>query len=998
MSESIIDSRIDPHVEQHMNPPDRRRALAAALVCFLAASGPGHDAVAAIPGGLLFHASFDGETTRADIAGGSADCSLDVNLNFRSAQGVVDGALLQEPGERCSYAVPGNLDTSRGSFSVWVKPLSWDGSSRKFRHFLTVTGVPAHVMLLYLYPIGDEAVVNYIRVNAKTPEDATWRAGAPVDLLKRNEWTHLVSTWDDARVRLYANGKRVGEGLVSSPLPKAETGVFTVCPVEFWPHAQWSDPEERTVCDEVRVFDHSLSDDEVLDLYAAEIPGGLPDLVPAIKVELEPDYFARTITVRSRMAHFDDAWTARLDEAVTSISVADPRGRSLKVHPGPDGSAVAHVPEWLDGAYVGTVRLLADRDQETLLAGEERLLKPPTPWLPGKTEWRAERVLEPWTPLVLQGGAVKYWNGAVTVPGAFPKQITSNGGDVLAAPIRLVGESAAEWGERRVVEEADHRVAAAGSGVLGTLRVEYEVLMEFDGLIRTDLTLRPPAEGADLDSLAIEIPVRSDVAVWYRNPTCAEWSGEARGEPRFLPYGWLGSEERGLSWFTESDANWRVGPDEPYTTLRPEGTEGVVARLHLISEPTHIDREIVYTIGFEATPVRPPDPHLYARRWAGGPYVNGVTQFVYGWSKQISSLNGRLLAHDPAHQRAFVDKWRAKGMETLSYTCTQCTANLSPEYCFFGREWNQPYGSAFSGYKRVPDDAPYSMVAVCPRSSFADFLAWCVTENLRNDWGGGIYTDIDGAKPCDNRRHGCGFTDAFGRSGRTWPIYAHRALSRRIYEACHEAGKLYFSHAHSDWYAPFNAFNNGWAPGEQYSHAVSKNPYFYMEELPDRVWRSEFYTPTTGVPTYLLPQIGRLGDRNVKELRGPAESCYAAAMLYGAPLWASLNKEVVQEVWAAQIEFGMENAVFLPFWRQQDVNSSNTHVRVSLWKKPERWLAVAANFTATDQRAQLRLGQAGPGATFSAAWLADSLVVREGVATVTVPARGGMLLTVDGVD
>jgi len=968
------------------------RGLAASLLlCLTAPAGP------KVPKGLLFHASFDHLTTKADFAAGDPECTLDANLDFRSAEGVIGAGLLQEPGERCTYRLPGNLDTSRGSYSIWVKPLSWDGHDKKFRHFLTVTGVPKYVMLLYLYPIGDEAVVNYIRLNAKTPEDATWRAGAPVDFLKRNEWTHMVSTWNGSEVRLYANGKRVGEGLVAAPLPKADTGVFTVCAIEFWKHAQWSDPQEKTICDEVRVFDHALSDDEVLDLYAAELPGGLPSLKPGLRLEMRPDYFAKTITVTLRAAHLDEEWRARVDAgALASLRITAPDGKLLLAKTGaPLGDAlVANVPEWVDGDYAARADLTADGET---LAAERVLTKPRTPWLPRQTDWRADRVLEPWGPLGRRGTSVTYWNGQVRLPGALAEQITSRGGDVLAGAVKLVAARPATWGQPSVVEDAPHRVAVRGAGALGRIAVSYETLMEFDGLIRTDLVLSPPDGGEELQSLAIEIPVRKDVAVWYRNPTCTDWSGEDRDEERFLPYGWLGNEDRGLSWFMESDANWRVGQGQPYMTLRPEG-DAVVVRLLLISEPTLVDRELRYTIGLEATPVRPLDPDLYNCRWAGGPYVRGVNTFVYGWGKQISHLNGRLLAHDPKHQRAFVDRWRAKGMETRSYTCTQCTANASPEYLFFREEWNQPYGAAFSGYKRVPDDAPYSMTPVCPRSSFADFLVWCVRENLRNDWGGGVYTDIDGAKPCDNARHGCGFTDAFGRSGRTWPLYAHRGVSRRIYGACRDAGKTYASHAHSRWFSVFNAFNDGWAPGEQFSSVVMKNPYFYMDEMSDRVWRSEFCSWTSGVSTFLLPQIGRLGDKSTREQRGPSESCFAAAMAYGVPLWASLNKSVIEEVWQAQIEFGMKNVRFVPFWKQRDLSCSNPELRVSLWKKPGRWLVIVANFTAADQTAELRTAPSNDKATFSPAWLADGLEAAPGKATLTIPAKRGALIAVAGVD
>ena len=432
-------------------------------------------------------------------------------------------------------------------------------------------------------------------------------------------------------------------------------------------------------------------------------------------------------------------------------------------------------------------------------------------------------------------------------------------------------------------------------------------------------------------------------------------------------------------------------------TLRREG-DAVVVRLHLISEPVKVTKPLTYTIGFEATPVRPLPARLYDWYFASGPQFKGSNVFVYGWSKQISYLNGRLIAHDPAGQRRLVDKWRAAGRESLSYSCAQCTANISPEYLFFVQEWNQPYGGTFSGYKRVPDDAPYSMVSVCPRSSFADFLVWCVKENIRNDWSGGIYTDIDGAIPCDNAAHGCGFTDAFGQTGRIWPLYAHRALSRRIYEACHDAGKFYFSHCHSYWYSVFNVFNDGWCPGEQYSSGVVGKPNFYMDEIPGRTWRTEFYSPTTGVASFLLPQLSRLAGADVLKDRGPSESLIVAAMTYGAPLWAgSINHQVVEEVWAAQQAFGITGTEFVPFWKQKEFVCSDPQIRIGFWKKPGARLLVVSNFTNEPRTVELRLASARPSAQFKAAWKSEGFSTSAGVARLTLPAKRGSLLVLDNI-
>ncbi len=968
------------------------------LVCWLCVSGI---AAFALPSGQTFYVSFDKLITTAEVAAGDPRSTFATNLELRSTEGIRGAGLLQLKGERCTYTIAGNLDTSQGTYSVWVKPLNWDGHSGKFRHFLAVNadqkdwngmGPTSYAMLLYLYCVGDEAVLNYIRTNADTPTDATSRAGAPVDILKKGEWTHLVSTWDARQLRVYADGKEVGEGLTSGVLPKVTAGTFTVCPVEYWGGSQWSDPEERTVCDEVRIFDHALTADEVLDLYALDVPGGLADLKPALTVALKPDYFGRRLETGLKPAHLDAAWQQRLPQATVRLTVVDPAGTVIHEQTGPlaDQPVSITVTAWLDGDYRATATLTAAGET---LAGETRITKPPTPWLPKATDWRADRVLAPWTPLRLRDNTVTFWNGEVSLPGALPAQIAVAGQGLLAGPVRLVANTVATWDAPKAVESEPFRVAVTGSGKLATLTATYQTLMEFDGLVRSDITLTPPAAGFELPALSLEIPLRAEIATFYRNPFCQQFDGKSLDEKEFIPYAWLGNEQRGLSWFMESSANWRQGKDQPAMTIRRE-REAVIVRLRLISEPTRITAPITYTFGFEPTPVRPPNPGLYDLRFASGPQFKGSNYFVYGWATQISALNATLIAREPEVERRLVDGWRAAGKHNLDYSCVQCTANLSPEYLFFGEEWNQPYGGSFSGYKRVPDNAPYSMVAVCPNSSFPEYLLWCVRQNLENDWSDGIYTDIDGAIACDNRLHGCGFTDAFGRSGRSWPLYAHRGVSRRLYTLCQNHGKLYFSHAHSYWYSLFNAFNDGWCPGEQYSSAVVGKPHFYMTDIPDRTWRTEFYAPTTGAPAFLLPELDRLQSDALKD-RGASESLLVAAMCYGVPLWAgSCRQDVVEEVWAVQIAFGMKGATFVPYWQQQEFSASDPEVRVSYWSQPGKRLVVLANFADKDRPVTLT---AKAGALLKGAWKTEGMRVDGTTATATVPAYNRLLLTVEGL-
>jgi hypothetical protein len=945
------------------------------------------------PSGVLLRVSFDQQTATADFAAGDTRMqSSAATGNLQFLPGVRGQGLLLQPGQRCEYALAQNLDTSQGTFSCWVKPLNWDGHGKKFRHTLVVTAGPQYTMLVYLYPIGDEAVLNYIHIGSGPASEATWTAGAPVDLFQREQWTHIVSTWDAQAVRLFANGRRVGEGLVAAPLPKLDTGTISICPIDFWQNKEWGDPAEQTVVDEVRIADRAMTDDEVLDLYAAEAPDGAARPAPELILELSPQYQQPVIAVVARAAHLDASSAARIGaESTLTLKVRDPNGVERFTYAGPlgQGRFTIELPEWCDGDYVAEGQLSAAGIE---LRGRATLANPPTPWLPAQKDWRATRVLSPWTPLARRDLAIGFWNGEVKLEGALPEQIVASGAPLLAGNVCLVADARAVWDAPRVTEDEPHRVTFAGAGTLGPFALTYTTLMEFDGLVRTDFTLTPPAAGAELPSLDLEIPLRADVATYYRNPVCRPWDGKALDELEFVPYAWLGNEERGLSWFMESAANWRRADGAPAMTLRREG-DAVIVRMKLISQAVRVDRPLSYTIGFEPTPVRPLSPQLYHWRFGTGAPMRGSNLFVYGWGPQISYLNGRLIARDPDDQHRLIDNWRSRGEETLSYTCAQCTANISPEYRFFGSEWNQPYGGSFSGYKRVPDNAPYSMVPVCPASSFADFLAWCVNENIRHDWSGGIYTDIDGAIPCDNASHGCGYTDAFGQTGRSWPLYAHRGLSRRIYEACHDAHKLFFAHQHSHWYSLFNAFNDGWCPGEQYSTAVTHKPSFYMDEIPDAVWRSEFYSGTTGVATFLLPEMGRLAGDDVLQDRGPSELCMAAALIYGAPVWAGgINPRVVEEVWDAQQAFDMTGAQFIPFWKQASIRCSDPQLRVSLWQKPGAWLVVVANFTDRERTADFLPAAPGLAMQYRAAWMAEKLETAADGFKLTVPPKRGALV------
>lgn len=89
--------------------------------------------------GLIFHAPFDNFKVDAAVAGGDPKCSFKESIELRNFPGVKGGALALNDEERCEYDVKGNFNPLRGTLSIWVKPVNWDGKDGLFHHFVCVT-------------------------------------------------------------------------------------------------------------------------------------------------------------------------------------------------------------------------------------------------------------------------------------------------------------------------------------------------------------------------------------------------------------------------------------------------------------------------------------------------------------------------------------------------------------------------------------------------------------------------------------------------------------------------------------------------------------------------------------------------------------------------------------------------------------------------------------------------------------------------------------------
>ncbi len=302
----------------------------------------------------------------------------------------------------------------------------------------------------------------------------------------------------------------------------------------------------------------------------------------------------------------------------------------------PDGEAllrhdIAPVPEGLKAEHTFDLKQLgaghyelwamAREDGKELYRTKEDFERPGRPaWL-GSQAGVSDRVLPPWTPVQVKPGQAEVWNRSYSFgPGGFLQQVTTQQAEILAGPVLLrakVGGKEVVWkGEPpRPGESTPAKGRLAGEAEGGGLRVKGQLTVEYDGLVRHDFEIT----GSALDSLLLEIPFKAEHAKYlYHFPGRWRSAYNAGAVPEegwahaFKPYVWLGDEERGMCWFSESDRNWF--PQDPQKALEvvPEGKR-VVLRLNIIGQPQKLEQPLKYTFGYEATPVKPMFPENRGR-------------------------------------------------------------------------------------------------------------------------------------------------------------------------------------------------------------------------------------------------------------------------------------------------------------------------------------------------------------------------------------------------
>ncbi len=415
-------------------------------------------------------------------------------------------------------------------------------------------------------------------------------------------------------------------------------------------------------------------------------------------------------------------------------------------------------------------------------------------------EWEESQVgyadspIRPWTPLEADGNRVDVWGrtyrlNALGLPQSivgFQPEPTRGPArrEMLSGPVRLRVVSDGRQldfvrKELTALEASSTEALYAASARAGHLLYTMTGRMEYDGFYKIDLVLRP-TRPTPLESVVVEVPLPGDMcrllhsvgemmrsnntAIALRATGGVLWDSKTAARNgivsgNFLPWLWVGDEDRGIGWMAENPASWVLDHEKPVLEVVRRGTE-VFMRIHLLNRPAVCLRPIQASFSLQATPVRPRPPggswrdHTNVRvdYWGNSRGRGG------GWGTEIARNPDAAMAHA---ERVVGDD---RTMRFFAYQCPKLGDQSRQEYKDFKGEW-----------MILPDYGNKTTV-----KSYADYALWCYDWWHRTCRVTGMYFDNTFPIASRNMLNGLAWRDAGGRVQAGYRCFSQREFFKRV--------------------------------------------------------------------------------------------------------------------------------------------------------------------------------------------------------------------------
>ncbi len=650
-----------------------------------------------------------------------------------------------------------------------------------------------------------------------------------------------------------------------------------------------------------------------------------------------------------------------------------------------------------------------------------------------------DRVLPPYEPIHEQGeGVFALTTSQFDFGGSvFPQSITVLGEPILAGRMLFEMEMAdgqsVTGTDGEISFTADEQRAVARQTIRGEgWTLDLTGSLEYDALLIIDAELQADGE-VGITSGALSIPLTAEVAKYIRYnrdfPDGSHCFGEGpipvrgevvevrhtvgrarlkndwrpnvltedygtvwewrRGVPRYF---WIGDEEKGLGWITESDQGWSVGVDDVSWSLT-RTAQGLVARMNFITEPKTVDGSWRVRFMVQAMPPKPVRADWFKLRfnrlwnWAPGdermierieamrrgegpefeeqppPYVcyaqasDGERDIRPPWRPQ---------EHRPYRDLGFLwwDVWSVgcgspqvgrpemmrRYLAAGSYVGHMAMPYLAPTHLSIHDLNGFYYAAKTDAWAKIPPSGGTSLyVKICPNSFASEYQAYEVGR-LIDEYGiEGVYFDNTHPSACSNLAHGCGWVDDEGATHPTTPFLGMRRLFMMVREQFVKRGRTPFIMKHAGAFPAEISFVDAQLDGE------GTYGYDHTQMFTTAEFRARFIGPNQfGVIEVYLPQFSIGTDTSevsgAQQIIQGTPRLLALALVHGTPIYCgAIHGVTMFKAWAVLDELQGPTVEFIPYWDWPLNETLNERgIYVTAYRRPDNSVLAVSNLSADD--------------------------------------------------
>ena len=635
--------------------------------------------------------------------------------------------------------------------------------------------------------------------------------------------------------------------------------------------------------------------------------------------------------------------------------------------------------------------------------------------------------------------------------GPLPVAITSQGVALWAAPPRYEldlgsGPAAVLWSAPSPVEQRADVVRFTSSGRSGPLEIRAETRIEYDGMIRVDLTLRAE-QSARVQRYAYELTFPAAIArsfnhhvpydyeklnVDKRNLIAAAGAfPETSRRFAFVPTMFVGNRSVGVEWWSETDAFWSGSGQGPLELGHRDGTahlrvEPIAAPISLAAGETWSDAFALFP-----APLRPPPPHWreyrFTTAWrqkqkqkqkAETPHVRRA------WIAFPNFFEARWHGLPESSRNPKQEQLRAELRRNhtlyIPYGVLTATPVMNPYVMERSSQWSAsgklntgaPKGlrSFLEARGQWKPGQPYAYAACMGRNDYLDWMLEQYLRAFREESLDGLYFDHAAiSRMCTND------PVLKGREGKqVWEYFNVRNFYKRLYEGMkarnpdalltiHTHGQPRALAAWADFTFIGEAWNvlfrgeDSWLGGRDRS---SYDPDYFR--LPEEYLEAQLL-PRMGGITAVLPEVKHAVDReNPAKGQRYQRAFFARILPFDVPYWHTHSEAtVLKSVSTAFDRFGpLDDAQVFAWWERRGVVPSSKDIVATSYARGGRALVVVANWSERPVDAELDvqrdvLGLGASPRARDAEGIEPAPRLAGGKLRVTVPGRDLRIVTLD---